>query len=743
MVEVRNGAGEIIRGEYTGLSGLYNITVALPQGTYYVTAYSFDGYVGEMYDDISCAFGCEVSMGTPIVITGDETVSGIDFALDLAASISGTVTDEQTGAGITGLHIYFYDQAGEWVTGGSPDESGNYTTWDPLIAGTYYAVTSQYQPLGYLNELYDDLPCHPACEVTNGTPIQVAIGDAITGIDFALSIGASIAGTVIDGQTQEGIQDVHVDIHDAAGEFVTWANTEADGSYVTAAVLPEGTYFASTWNDQGFLNELYQGIDCASGCDVTTGDEIVVGPGARVTGIDFALSKASLIVGEVTDAADGAPLQGVRVYVFDEAGNFVTSGMSDPDGRYETTSSIPAGVYYAYSSNSLGYVDEVFEDMPCDGICHAPGGTPIEVLEGLSTTVDFALDKGGTIAGTVTDQQTGSGLHRIYIVVFDSDGKRITEVGTDTNGMYYYSRALPPGDYFVRTYNKSGYINEVFDNIVCLGACDVTAGIPISIGLGEDVTGIDFALAKGATISGTITDSATSAPLPGVSARIYDENCNYRTRGRTDEEGNYTSEDGLVPGQHYVVTDDSSHYVNEIYDNVPWPYGCEPAVGLAISVSDGEAITGIDFRSNSAAGFPAVSSMRPPVAAYSIFRSKFSMRVDNWSIRHTRVLTAATIPAVCPPEPILSRRTPNPVLWSRRRSLCRHRVRRMRCNHGHRGWCDDWRRNPRYRLRAEAGPADLGSDRRRRDGSWHRRIRRVDIQRVGKPCDFGRSRLQR
>ena len=96
---------------------------------------------------------------------------------------------------------------------------------------------------------------------------------------------------------------------DDTGAFATAMGTDtADGSYVTAAELPEGTYFASTWNDQGYLDELYREKDCVGWCDVTTGDEIVVAAGAHITGVDFELAKASLIAGEVTDAADGAPV---------------------------------------------------------------------------------------------------------------------------------------------------------------------------------------------------------------------------------------------------------------------------------------------------------------------------------------------------------------------------------------------------------------------------------------------------
>ena len=92
---------------------------------------------------------------------------------------------------------------------------------------------------------------------------MVVSGDEhITGIDFELAPGSSITGTVSDGFTHAGIQDAHVDIYDVSGAWLIWVNTEADGSYMTEAVLPAGTYFATTWNDQGYFNELYDDLDC-------------------------------------------------------------------------------------------------------------------------------------------------------------------------------------------------------------------------------------------------------------------------------------------------------------------------------------------------------------------------------------------------------------------------------------------------------------------------------------------------
>ena len=169
---------------------------------------------------------------------------------------------------------------------------------------------------------------------------------------------------------------------------------------------------------------------------------------------------------------------------------------SDADGLYETQTSISPGTYFVRTSNDQGYIDESYDDFPYRSI-GITEGTPIEVLEGQTTVVDFALDKGGSISGTVTDAGTGMGLQSIWLEIYDSSGWYFTHGQADADGNYTSSAALPAGDYFAVTYNWLGYINQVYGDDQCM-VCQPTTGTLITVGAGEDVTGINFALAKGA-----------------------------------------------------------------------------------------------------------------------------------------------------------------------------------------------------------------------------------------------------
>ena len=108
------------------------------------------------------------------------------------------------------------------------------------------------------------------------------------------------------------------------------------------------------------------------------------------------------ISGTVTNASGGAPLQNVGVQVYNSTGGLVSSTSTDALGVY-TVSGLAAGTHFAKTSNTQGYVEQLFSGKPCTGgFCSVTTGTPITVTDGTTTqNIDFALTAGGVITGTV------------------------------------------------------------------------------------------------------------------------------------------------------------------------------------------------------------------------------------------------------------------------------------------------------------------------------------------------------
>ncbi len=66
-------------------------------GSYLVRTYRASSYVDEVYSDVSCLCGCDVTTGTPIAVVLGSTTTGIDLALDPVTSGCPTQIDPYAG----------------------------------------------------------------------------------------------------------------------------------------------------------------------------------------------------------------------------------------------------------------------------------------------------------------------------------------------------------------------------------------------------------------------------------------------------------------------------------------------------------------------------------------------------------------------------------------------------------------------------------------------------------------------
>ena len=262
-------------------------SVVMPDaGTYYARTLNFvhAGYVDQLYDATDCS-GCPVTGGTAINAVMGTTVDHIDFSLaNDGGSISGTVSDAISNGPIQSASVLFFSASNELASFGTSDGSGNYTSFNGLTTGTYYAVASA---INYATQLYDGIGCN-GCTATNGTAITVTRPDATTGIDFSLtSAFGRISGTVKTASNSTPLSGATVAVYDSAGTLKASVTTDASGAYV-ATVDAAGNYYAIA-SYAGLADQLYDGRTC-EGCDPTTGDPIAVTLGTTTPGIDFALT---------------------------------------------------------------------------------------------------------------------------------------------------------------------------------------------------------------------------------------------------------------------------------------------------------------------------------------------------------------------------------------------------------------------------------------------------------------------
>ncbi|MEW6188744.1 MAG: S-layer homology domain-containing protein [Actinomycetota bacterium] len=250
--------------------------------------------------------------------------------------------------------------------------------------------------------------------------------------------------------------------------------TDENGHYRIAG-LPSGEYWVSTWNDQGYMDEYYN-----DKLTPLTADTVVVNASQETTGINFVLSVGGKITGRVTDEA-GNPLANIKVITNKYGWQASISTLTDENGYYALIG-LPSWEFYeVYTSNDQGHIDEWYDNKLKWGTADtiavtAPNETP---------NINFALTKGGTISGRVTDIN-GQPLENIYICA-QIDGDRKWET-TDENGNYTII-GLRSGSYRVFTYNNLDFIDVFYNDKPNEETADIVA-----VTAPNETPNIDFTL---------------------------------------------------------------------------------------------------------------------------------------------------------------------------------------------------------------------------------------------------------
>jgi hypothetical protein len=143
-------------------------------------------------------------------------------------------------------------------------------------------------PVPYVDQLFFYIDCHSGCPLTSGRSINVTPASTVTHIDFELTMGGGISGTVTNAATGAIVVGFPVALYNATGLFVKNTNTNHMGVYTFSGLL--GRYYVRTSSSGSFVDQLYNGVLCIA-CDVTTsGGMLVLAQGPAIPGgIDFHL----------------------------------------------------------------------------------------------------------------------------------------------------------------------------------------------------------------------------------------------------------------------------------------------------------------------------------------------------------------------------------------------------------------------------------------------------------------------
>ena len=370
---------------------------------------------------------------------------------------------------------------------------------------------------GMRNEIHADVPCETNCRtqlaLQRGARVTLAEGGLVTGIDFELSPGGRLTGTVVDADSGAPLPGVAIGLvrGDAATpEFATFAISDSNGRF-SAIGLSTGAYHLVTFNDDGYVDVVYPGLSCGGECDTdfaVLGGTVTVREGASTGGIVMALKKGGRIAGRVTGAVSGQAVR-TSVYIYNRERRLVSRDATDANGDYLTRAGLPDGSYHAVAESTGFLMNEIFGNIPCTGNCETllAGGTPIEIAGGaIVTGRDFALERGGSISGSVTREDNGLPAVGGGLDIYNAAGQWTADGYVDVDGTWYLFDVLPAGTYYAASVFTPGLVDERYDNMPCAAdfcsAPEIMMGAPITVTAGATTTGIDFALAAESGVPG-------------------------------------------------------------------------------------------------------------------------------------------------------------------------------------------------------------------------------------------------
>lgn len=533
----------------TARDGSYDIG-GLGEGSYslQITPTEPSALISEWWQDERDADDADaIQIGSVQTVTADVT-------LDVGAEITGTVVD-QADQPVEGVTVR--------ATGAESEKTltaadGTYTL-SGLEPGRYRV---RFQPTGSLAPQWFD----GADTQEDATELTVGPGETRAGIDARLRPARAISGTVTDPQGNP-LANVQVQVYaEGSSHYTDRVTTDSQGTFVTQD-LPKGAYrvylrplsptaFAAQWYDRSATRA------GATPVRVTDGQKAVIAA---------ELEPGGSITGTVTGSG-GTPVAGAHVSA-QRSGEF-RYATTDADGNYEIMG-LGAGDYAVeFSVSGSDYVSEWYDDQDSQATAD-----PVAVgLGDASVGVDAQLARSGSISGTVRSAD-GSALSAGHVELYRGS-EEVARSDVARDGTFTFP-GLRSGEYTMRASGTGEWLGQWWSN-----RPDRESADEVLVSAGENLTGQDFILVRGASVTGTVTGSG-GTPLAGR-VPVTDADGNPLGSARI-QDGSY-SVVGLPAGTHFLrFAPSDPGWLEQWWDNKRSLDQATP-----VTLSDGRALSGID-----------------------------------------------------------------------------------------------------------------------------------------------------
>lgn len=437
------------------------------------------------------------------------------------------------------------------VATASTDTNGEATLYAP--AGEYVLRCEMPEDYGYASRGSKNLISNSCMEQSSDRVQEATVAlslDAQAEFGVGAAQMSAVSGTVwhdVNGdglwQAEEpGVAGMTVAADGARNGLHYETVTDANGSFEIRQIR-NGTYNISYYVPDGYVftykasGPKQQRSLMTTEADRVGRDQIVFDKGDVVTEQNVGLVSESIVEGVcfldanyngIFDEGEQV-LPGVELELFRQSNNKrLKTVTSDENGAYRFTgvrsdtfkvkALLPQG--YTFSINVPGNAD-ANQFAPRDGR-REQQVLNIEAVNGESTRVLVGAISYGSISGVAyfddnfsgsweTGEKIASG---IVVTLLDAEGQAIKSAKTNKNGAYTFDN-LAPGEYTLSITAKSDYAFTTAGDGSVVENDGVGLGVsaPVSIALGQSITGMNAGMIQPARVTGVVFEDANDNGL--------------------------------------------------------------------------------------------------------------------------------------------------------------------------------------------------------------------------------------
>ena len=313
--------------------------------------------------------------------------------------------------------------------------------------------------------------------------------------------------------------------------------------------------------------------------DPQNADQFNLTGGENIPGKNFYLEPGASISGMVTVPVGATPLN-VNIGVNPVGiSNWGYGACTDSSGSYSVRGISP-GTYRISAGGSNWCGGSCYQQVFYNNKPDWNSADLITLSAGDSLTINFSLLLGAVISGTIYDKGTvPQPQPNVPVNLWNADNRSYVQgASSDASGNFIIC-GIPPGNYFLvagggagpgTVYAQTFYAEDQSGKFV--GTYDPQKAYQFNLTGTETLTGKNFYLEPGASISGTVTVPAGATPQ-NVNVGAWPVGINWGYGACTDQYGNYSIK-GLPPGTYRIPAGGSnwcggSFYQQKFYDNKP------------------------------------------------------------------------------------------------------------------------------------------------------------------------------